>query len=132
MYCEYMRNEQAIEQLQKWGRNPLFTWSTAQRKKDSALATTSTASSRLLILLFCVSPLHFLTGNYKKLKQGIKDKIVVSAVKGVIPENLQIVGDYLHNQWQVPYDQIGVIAGPSHAEEGRHGKTLLPHHRLSR
>ena len=61
----YMRNEQAIEQLQKWGRNPHYLPGAQLKKKDSALATTSTASSRLLILLFCVSPLHFLTGNYK-------------------------------------------------------------------
>ena len=33
----------------------------------------------------------------------------------MVPETLQIVGDYLHNEWK--YDHIAVIAGPSHAEE---------------
>ena len=35
----------------------------------------------------------------------------------MVPETLQIVGDYLHSEWKLPYDHIAVIAGPSHAEE---------------
>ena len=34
-----------------------------------------------------------------------------------IPENNTIVGEFIHNQYDVPYKNIGVITGPCHAEE---------------
>ena len=113
----YMRNEQAIEQLQKWGRNPHYLPGAQLKKKRLSLSNDLNSIVEAADLVILCIPAAFLDGELQKLKQGLKDKIVVSAVKGVIPENLQIVGDYLHNQWLVPYNQIGVIAGPSHAEE---------------
>ena len=113
----YMRNEQAIEQLQKWGRNPHYLPGAQLKKKRLSLSNDLNSIVEAADLVILCIPAAFLDGELQKLKQGLKDKIVVSAVKGVIPENLQIVGDYLHNQWLVPYNQIRVIAGPSHAEE---------------
>lgn len=45
------------------------------------------------------------------------NKIVFSAIKGIVPEDLLIVGDYLHKNHHIPVDHIGVITGPCHAEE---------------
>lgn len=47
----------------------------------------------------------------------LKDKIVFSAIKGIVPDDLLIVGDYLHKILDVPLENIGVITGPCHAEE---------------
>ena len=44
-------------------------------------------------------------------------KVVISAVKGMIPDENVIVTDYLHARFRIPMDQLGVIAGPCHAEE---------------
>lgn len=68
------------------------------------------------LILLCI-PAAFITSELKSLKLSIAGKIVISAVKGVVPETLQIIGDYLHKEWKLPYDHIAVIAGPSHAEE---------------
>ncbi|GAB4209177.1 MAG: NAD(P)H-dependent glycerol-3-phosphate dehydrogenase [Bacteroidia bacterium] len=46
-----------------------------------------------------------------------KDKFVISAVKGIIPEYNLIVGEYLNKIHGVDYQKIGVITGPCHAEE---------------
>lgn len=46
-----------------------------------------------------------------------KQKIIFSAIKGIIPEFNLIVGEYLNRQFEVPLDHIGVITGPCHAEE---------------
>ncbi|PIZ06659.1 MAG: glycerol-3-phosphate dehydrogenase, partial [Flavobacteriales bacterium CG_4_10_14_0_8_um_filter_32_5] len=40
-----------------------------------------------------------------------------SAIKGVIPEYNQIPAEYFHLNFNVPYNKIGMIAGPCHAEE---------------
>ncbi len=46
-----------------------------------------------------------------------QDKIVLSAVKGVIPETHQIISHYFEDTWQVPTSHIAAVAGPCHAEE---------------
>jgi glycerol-3-phosphate dehydrogenase (NAD(P)+) len=44
-------------------------------------------------------------------------KVFISAVKGMIPDENMIVTDYIRQRFAVPVDQLGVIAGPCHAEE---------------
>jgi glycerol-3-phosphate dehydrogenase (NAD(P)+) len=50
-------------------------------------------------------------------KEIFKNKIVFSAIKGIIPEHNLIVGEYLNKVFEVPLNHIGVITGPCHAEE---------------
>lgn len=47
----------------------------------------------------------------------LKDKWIVSAIKGLLPHSRQIVADYLINEFAVPHDHLMVISGPCHAEE---------------
>jgi glycerol-3-phosphate dehydrogenase (NAD(P)+) len=47
----------------------------------------------------------------------LKNKIVFSAIKGIVPEYNLIVGEYLNTVYSVPLESIGVITGPCHAEE---------------
>ena len=44
-------------------------------------------------------------------------KPVFSAVKGIIPEFNAIPARFIHKKLGVPYDNIGIICGPCHAEE---------------
>ena len=46
-----------------------------------------------------------------------KGKIIVSAIKGIIPDENQIIGEYLTSTYNVPLENIVVIGGPCHAEE---------------
>jgi glycerol-3-phosphate dehydrogenase (NAD(P)+) len=46
-----------------------------------------------------------------------QNKNIISAIKGVEPESLQIMGDYFQKKWNVSENQFGVITGPCHAEE---------------
>ena len=47
----------------------------------------------------------------------LRDKIIVSAIKGIVPDEQVIVGDFLQQAYQVPIENIAVIGGPCHAEE---------------
>ncbi len=47
----------------------------------------------------------------------MKDKIIVSAIKGLIPDDNLIVGEFFNQQYGVPLEQLVVISGPCHAEE---------------
>jgi len=47
----------------------------------------------------------------------LSDKIIVSAIKGIIPIDNVLVTDFFHQRFNVKDDNIGVIAGPCHSEE---------------
>jgi glycerol-3-phosphate dehydrogenase (NAD(P)+) len=68
------------------------------------------------VLIFVI-PSAFMYSELEKLTVDISDKIIVSAVKGIIPESGLLVGEHFHQFYKVPFNNIAVIAGPCHAEE---------------
>ena len=77
--------------------------------------TKTIASSDIIILAV---PSAFLKPTLEKIKaDDFKNKTVFSAIKGIIPDDLLIIGDYLRQKLSIPLNKIGVITGPCHAEE---------------
>jgi glycerol-3-phosphate dehydrogenase (NAD(P)+) len=63
-------------------------------------------------------PSAFLNNTFQTLSpDNFKNKIIFSAIKGIIPEHNLIVGEYLNTVYNVSLNNIGVITGPCHAEE---------------
>jgi glycerol-3-phosphate dehydrogenase (NAD(P)+) len=48
---------------------------------------------------------------------GLEKKIIFSAVKGIVNEFDAIPARYFHKHFNIPYENIGIICGPCHAEE---------------
>jgi len=67
-------------------------------------------------VIFAV-PSAFLKDALKNLTIPLKDKIVYSAIKGIVPDENLIVGEFFNQYYDVPLENIGVITGPCHAEE---------------
>ena len=113
----YMRRKDRIEEFQKVGHNPAYLTS-VQFDTDritfySSLNQVVKESDTLIL----VTPSPYLKLHLKKLKVPIKDKLILSAIKGIVPEENMIVTDYLHEFYQVPQENIAVVGGPCHAEE---------------
>lgn len=68
-------------------------------------------------LIIFVVPSIYLMDCLKDLKVSLENKTVVTAIKGLIPLKNQIIGDYFIEELNVPKENLGVIAGPCHAEE---------------
>lgn len=68
------------------------------------------------IIIFAI-PSAFLKNVTGRITASLKDKIVVSAIKGLIPDDNLIIGEYFNKAFGVPLEQITVISGPCHAEE---------------
>ena len=68
-------------------------------------------------IIIVAIPSAFIIDEFAKLHIPLRDKIMVSAVKGVLPENMKIPGTYFNEDHGVPLDRIGVVCGPCHAEE---------------
>ena len=71
---------------------------------------------RYYTLVF-VTPSPYLKNHLKKLKTRISDKFIVTAIKGIVPDENLVCSEYFHQVFDVPYSNLACIGGPSHAEE---------------
>ncbi|MCM4166690.1 glycerol-3-phosphate dehydrogenase [Arenibacter sp. H213] len=113
----YMRNTDAIEHIRTQGHNPNYLSSVEFRTEQLMLTDDiNVAISNADVLIFAI-PSAFLDSELKELTTDIKDKIVFSAIKGIVPETNLIVGEHFNINYNIPFENIGVITGPCHAEE---------------
>lgn len=114
----WMRNETAIEHIKQYSHNPNYL-SSAQlditKLNVSSDLELVIQNSDVLVL---ATPSAFIYDLFKdKTFEGLENKIMFSAVKGIIPEYHAIPARYIHKQFGIPYNRIGIISGPCHAEE---------------
>lgn len=113
----YMRSTDAVEYIETEKHNPNYLTSVAFNTKQLILTDDINAAiSNADILIFAI-PSAFLENELQKIKVTLKDKTVFSAIKGIVPETGLIVGAHFHEKYNIPYENIGVITGPCHAEE---------------
>ena len=115
--CWYMRNESAIEHLKNYKHNPNYISSVEFDTKKLLLTNDINEAVNYADYLIFAIPSAFLDTELQKLNVSLKDKIIFSAIKGIVPETSLIVGEHFHFQYEIPYYNIGVITGPCHAEE---------------
>ena len=113
----YMRRDDRIEEFKRLGHNPAYLTSV---RFDLNRITFSSDINQVVkdsdTLIF-VTPSPYLKSHLKKLKVKLKDKFIITAIKGIVPDENLIVSDYFHKIYGVPEENIAVIAGPCHAEE---------------
>jgi len=113
----YMRNTDALEHIKTQKHNPNYLSSVEFHTEQLMLTDNiNTAVTAADVLIFAI-PSAFLESELKKLTVSLKDKIIFSAIKGIVPETGLIVGEHFHEAYEIPFNNIGVITGPCHAEE---------------
>ena len=124
MLCEnqekvgwYMRSVYTKENLLKEQHNPTYLSSVEFHLDQLHISNDINEMVTYADVLIFVIPSAFINSELKKLNLELKDKIVVSAVKGILPETGLLLGEHFHENFNVPFENIGVIAGPCHAEE---------------
>ncbi|MBS7232735.1 NAD(P)H-dependent glycerol-3-phosphate dehydrogenase [Flavobacterium psychroterrae] len=113
----YMRNDAAIEHIQKYKHNPNYLSSVEFDTKKLKLTNNINEAIEYADYVIFAIPSAFLDSELKNLTVSLSDKIIFSAIKGIVPETSLIVGEHFHIQYDIPYYNIGVITGPCHAEE---------------
>ena len=124
MLCEnldqvgwYMRNKSAIDYIKKNDHNPNYLSSAEFDVGQLYLSSEINKMVRYAEILIFAIPSAFLKEELDKISENLTSKIVFSAIKGIVPESGLIVGAHFHEKQQIPYENIGVITGPCHAEE---------------
>lgn len=113
----YMRRDDRIEEFKRLGHNPAYLTSVRFEIKNINFSSDINKIVKESDTLIFVTPSPYLKSHLKKLKTKIKDKFIVTAIKGIVPDENLIVSDYFHQVYGVPEENIAVIAGPCHAEE---------------
>lgn len=113
----YIRRDDRIEEFKRLQHNPAYL--TSVRFDISRICFTSDINEvvRNCDTLVFVTPSPYLKGNLKRLKERLKDKFIVTAIKGIVPDEHLVCSEFFHHVYNVPDENLAVIGGPSHAEE---------------
>lgn len=113
----YIHEQEVIDHINEFGNNPHYL---SDVEFDSSLLNLSTDINKIVensdTILF-ITPSAYLKSVLAELNIPLKNKTIISAIKGIIPDDNLMVGDFFNKAYDVPLDSIGIITGPCHAEE---------------
>ncbi len=114
----FMRKQEDVDYMKQYGTNPRYISSVEFETDKINFYTDVTLCIKNSNFIILAVPSAFLYDTLAPLsKNDFENKIVFSAIKGIVPQHNLIVGEYMNNAFQVPLSNIGVITGPCHAEE---------------
>lgn len=113
----YMRRDDRIEEFKRLHHNPAYLTGLhfdVDRIHFSSDINQVVKENDTLIF---VVPSPYIKGHLKRLKANMREKMVVTAIKGIVPDESITVSRYFQRMFNVPEEQVACIGGPSHAEE---------------
>ncbi len=114
----FVRSESSVEHILKYKHNPTYLQSVEFDTNKIVVSSNLKKVIESSDVLIVATPSAFLAELFKGIdKSEFKNKLVFSAVKGIIPEQNLIPADFIHQEFGIPYKNIGIICGPCHAEE---------------
>ncbi len=113
----FIRKQETIEHFEKHGHNPRYLQNVEFDMNRITFyndINEITAESDILVLAV---PSAYLPAILGSMKTDISKKHILSGIKGIVSEENLLVVQYLNKFFNVPFENLGVIAGPCHAEE---------------
>lgn len=118
----YVRNNEVLESLRNEGHNCRYLSELEFDMSRIHLSDDLNVTVSEADIIFLVTPAAYLKCYLSDLKVSLKDKMIVSAVKGIIPDENMFVTDYLKRHYDLSDAQLCFVCGPTHAEEVGHGQ----------
>lgn len=113
----YIREPEIIQNLSEHSHNPTFLSSVRFDMNKLRISNDLNEVVRESDVLVFVVPSAYARIWLEPLTESLEDKFVISATKGIVPEEYITVTELFNKHYNLPYDKIGVISGPCHAEE---------------
>nr|WP_320039630.1 NAD(P)H-dependent glycerol-3-phosphate dehydrogenase [uncultured Bacteroides sp.] len=113
----YMRRDDRIADFKRLGHNPAYLTGVKFDVKRINFSSNINDIVKDSDTLIFVTPSPYLKVHLKKLKTKLKDKFIITAIKGIVPDENLIVSEYLAQEYGVPEENIAALGGPCHAEE---------------
>ena len=114
----WMRDKESVAYIKKHKHNPRYLNAVhINTGRCKPMINLKRAIKPADIVILAV-PSAFLEDALLPLEPNdFKGKIICSAIKGLIPKNHSIIGEFINKKFKVPFKNIVVITGPCHAEE---------------
>ncbi len=114
----WMRNGEAIEHIKRFKHNPHYISSVELKLSGENISSDINSIIKAAEYIILNVPAAFLKSSLEGVTpEDLKGKKIISAIKGIVPEDNLIVGEFLHEIYAIPYHDILVVSGPCHAEE---------------
>lgn len=113
----YVRDQEVIDYIVRYRRNPRYLSEVQFDTKKLTISNDINFITREYDVIVLDTPSAFLKSTLEPLTESLKDKFIISAIKGIVPDEFVTVAEYVNSRYNIPFDQIGIITGPSHAEE---------------
>ena len=113
----YIRNKENIEFIKKNSHNPNYLSSVElnlKKLKISAEINEVVEASNVIIIAV---PSEYVNDEMKKISVDISNKIIICALKGLVPETNLLFGEHMQKHFDISPNKFLVIGGPCHAEE---------------
>ena len=114
----WMRSSKSIEHIIKYKHNPNYLSSIEiQVPPENISSDLNTILNKAEIIILNV-PAAFLKEALNGITaEDLKGKKIISAIKGIVPGDNLIIGEFMNQHYDVPLKDVMVISGPCHAEE---------------
>ena len=114
----FIRRDDQIEGFYKLGHNPGYLtnvkFNLAQITFYSNIERAIKDSDTVIIAI----PSPYVKQYFRRIwNSTFRGKFMVSALKGIIPNDNMVMSEYLADNFKIPSENIGVLSGPCHAEE---------------
>ena len=113
----YMRRDDRIEDFRRLGHNPAYLREAHFDINEIYFSSDINRIIEAYDTLVFVTPSPYLKSHLKKIKTRITNKFIVTAIKGIVRDENLCCSEYFHEVYDVPYENLACIGGPSHAEE---------------
>lgn len=113
----YMRRQDRIEEFLRLRHNPAYLTDVEFDTDRIYFTSNINEAAEMADTLLLVMPSPYIKSHLDKLTADISGKGIVSAVKGIVPDDNELVTTYMEKRYGVAQDHITVVGGPCHAEE---------------
>lgn len=114
----WLRSIDDVRHLKEFGSNPRYLSNIQlplRRVKPSSDLRKTLEDSQVIILAV---PSAFISDVLNLTHKDLwQNKTIVSAIKGMIPEKNILITDYIQQKFNIPAENLCIIAGPCHSEE---------------
>lgn len=115
----FIRSDEQIEGFYKLGRNPNYLTNVKFNLAQITFYSNIEKAIKDSDIVIIAIPSPYIKQYFRKIRSNsaFSNKFILTAVKGMIPNDNLVLSDYMQRAYKIPDENIGVISGPCHAEE---------------
>lgn len=118
----YIHRQDRIDSFRASGRNPAYLSDVTFDMTHITFTASIDEAARMADTLILAMPSPYFKKQISGITSDISSKAVVSAIKGIVPDDEMVISDYMESHFGINSGRSLVVSGPCHAEEVAMGR----------